>query len=145
MKSLSKQWNRAVKIWSLTWRNKWLLIQAFGVLIVYKCLLLFIPFNQFIGKNEAVPSQRPLSEEKIRAIVWAVNVVRANVPLSFTCLVQALSAKWLLRNQPDIQLRIGVQKSATEGFSAHAWVEYKGEIILGEQAGQVFEPILAWK
>ncbi|WP_051041048.1 lasso peptide biosynthesis B2 protein [Fibrisoma limi] len=145
MKSLSKQWNRAVKFWSLSPQDKWLLIQAFSVLIVYKCLLTFIPFNQFIGKKEVVTALRPLPEEKIRATVWAVKVVNAYVPLGFTCLIQALGTKWLLRDHPDIQLRIGVQKSAIEGFSAHAWIEYKGKIILGEQTGQVFEPILAWK
>lgn len=145
MKNLSKQWNRAAKIWSLSWQDKWLLTQAFSVLIVYKFLLLIIPFSQFIRKNEVISSQRSLPEEKIKAVIWAVRVVSAHVPLGFTCLVQALSARWLLRNQPDIQLKIGVQKSAVEGFAAHAWVEYKGKIIIGEQVGQLFEPILAWK
>jgi len=66
------------------------------------------------------------------------------VPLGFTCLVQALGAKWLLKNYPDVQLRIGVRNNRAEGFSAHAWLTYQNRTILGEQADQVFEPILAW-
>lgn len=77
-------------------------------------------------------------------IVWAINVISNRIPLGFTCLVQALSAKWLLNNNPEIRIRIGVHKNNDQIFSAHAWVDYKNKTILGEQKNQVFEPILEW-
>ncbi len=89
-------------------------------------------------------SRKPVSENSLNELMWAISVVSRRVPLGFTCLVQALSAKWLLRTQPDMRLCIGVQKNKAQLFSAHAWIEYKGITILGEQTDQAFEPILEW-
>ena len=84
------------------------------------------------------------SDSTLDNIVWAITVVSARVPMGFTCLVQALSAKWFLQNYSDVHIRIGVHKSIPQGFAAHAWVVYKNRTILGEQTNQVFEPILDW-
>ena len=45
---------------------------------------------------------------------------------------------------PDIRLHIGVRKNGPDRFSAHAWLTYQEKAILGDQVGQVFEPILVW-
>ena len=112
---------------------------------MYKFLLLIFPFNKFLEAAKASSySGKPVSENTISHIVWAINVVSHRIPLGFTCLVQALSAKWLLNNHPDVRIRIGVNKNEAQGFSAHAWVDYKNKTILGGQTTQVFEPILEW-
>lgn len=137
--------NSVTKFVSLNWNRKWLLIKVFLVLATYKCLLLLFAFNKFLKTTQ--PFAQPvdgLSTETISDTVWAIRAVSNRIPLGFTCLVQALSAKWLLNNHPDVRVCIGVHKSATQAFSAHAWVVYKDRIILGEQANQVFEPILDW-
>ena len=145
MKNLSKQPHSAAKFISLSWRKKWLLVNVFSVLAIYKCLLFLFPFNKFLKATKTSSlSGKTVSENTISQIVWAINVVSNRIPLGFTCLVQALSAKWLLNNHPDIRIRIGVNKSKTQGFTAHAWVDYKNKTILGEQTTQVFEPILEW-
>lgn len=145
MKSLSKQPHNLAKLWSLSRRKKWLLVQVFFVLATYKGLLILFPFKRFMmSANKSSPQIIPLSGEKINEVVWAIRVVSSKFPLDFTCLTQALVAKWFLKNQPDVHLCIGVRKSSNELFSAHAWIAYQNKIILGEQPNQFFEPILEW-
>ena len=145
MKSSSKPPHRLVKFWCLNWTQKWLLLKALVVLAAYKVLLLIIPFSRFIAPTSAsIPQKKALCDSYITEQLWAVRVISAQIPLGFTCLVQALGTKWLLKNHPDIQVCVGVRNSKTEGFSAHAWVTHQHKIILGEQTSQVFEPILAW-
>jgi len=53
------------------------------------------------------------------------GIYRAN------CLRQALVTSWMLaRRGVETKLVIGVRKDR-DGFAAHAWVEYQGEIIIG--------------
>lgn len=56
-----------------------------------------------------------------------------------SCLRQALALRFLLaRRGIETRLHIGV-KSGGDGFGAHAWVEYQGEILIGgEHATQIY-------
>ncbi|GAB3506404.1 hypothetical protein GCM10027341_39410 [Spirosoma knui] len=144
MKSSLKKQSDFAKLRSLRGHDIGLLTQAFFALLAYKALLLVFPFNKFVAvKQRPDGSANVLPDEVIDKTTWAIRVISARIPFGFTCLVQALSAKWLLKN-PEVQICIGVQKSATDQFSAHAWVVYKGRTILGEQANQVFQPIMEW-
>ena len=145
MKSLSKQQHNFVKLWSLSRRKKWLLTKVFMALTTFKGQLILFPLKYFMTPaTVSLPQKVSLSEEVIYEVVWAVHLVSSKIPLGFSCLTQALTAKWLLKNQPGVQVHIGVQKSTLEGFSAHAWIVYQNKIILGEQPNQLFEPILEW-
>ena len=145
MKSSSKPPRSLAKLWRLSWAEKWLLLRVFVVLAAYKGLLVFFPFRHFIMADRVATTQKKaLSDAYMIKQLWAVRVISARIPLGFTCLVQALGTKWLLKNYPDVRVCVGVRNNKTEGFSAHAWVTYQNRIILGEQTDQVFEPILAW-
>jgi hypothetical protein len=64
-----------------------------------------------------------------RAVVIAGNhgVYRAN------CLKQALLLWWLLARRGILsELKLGTQKIPQDTFSAHAWVEYRGNVLIGE-------------
>ena len=143
MKGLSRLLPNLAKFWRLNVPEKRLLIRVFVVLAVCKVLLLIIPFRRFVNFTKTTP-QEALKDAFINKRVWAVRAVSAQVPFGFTCLVQAISTKWLLRNHPDVRVHIGVRKDRVEGFSAHAWLTYKNSIILGEQSNHAFEPILTW-
>ena len=145
MKSLSKLLLSLTKRWRLSRAETWLLFRVFVVLATYKGLLVFFPFSCFVTVDRVSnPPKKALSENYINSHIWAVRVLSARLPFGFTCLVQALGAKWLLKNHPDVRVCVGVRTNKTEGFSAHAWLTYQNRIILGEQTDQVFEPILAW-
>lgn len=53
--------------------------------------------------------------------------------LRASCLTQAL-AGWIMLNRhgASSRVRIGVASPARHGFSAHAWLECGGEVILGD-------------
>lgn len=144
MNDLSKLQSSFMKFWQLNTRRKKSLVEALLVLSAYKVILIFLPFRHFVknGKKTAITTE---SEERLEDIIWAITVLGNRMPLGFTCLVQALSVKWLLRNNYNLQLHIGVSKSIDHQFSAHAWITHDDKIILGEQKNQVYEPILNWK
>jgi|GEM_PF-1262294 len=145
MKILSKLRRDQAKIHSLSWPKRILLMKVLAVLVFFKLLLILFPLKWFI---KPVPvsynSKKTLSRSFIDKQIWAIKIVSARVPMGLTCLVQALAGKWLLKNHPDVRVHIGVRNNSLDGFSAHAWVTYQHNTILGEQPNLVFEPILAW-
>lgn len=144
MNDLSKRQSNFIKFWQLSRHRKKSLIEALLVLSAYKVVLIFLPFRHFINNKEKTSIDTG-SEERLEDVIWAITVLGNRIPFGFTCLVQALSAKWLLRNNYNLQLHIGVRKSIDHQFSAHAWITHDDKIVLGEQKNQVYEPILNWK
>lgn len=145
MRDLSRRQTSFAKLHALSWSKKILLCKVFGTLAVYKGLLMVLPFRFFLREENQSAIVKPAPDEhELAAIVWAIGVVSLRIPLGFTCLVQALSAKWLLKKYPNVRVCIGVQKKVNQGFSAHAWVVYNDKVVLGEQATEAFQPILEW-
>lgn len=76
-----------------------------------------------------------------RAVAEAVRRASRHVPRA-TCLVQALSG-WLLLRRRGIRSSVclGVSQPAG-GFSAHAWLEIEGEVVIGGvQSTREFTPL----
>ena len=66
-----------------------------------------------------------------RTIVWAIEAVSRRVP-SASCLTQAVSAQLLLRRYGySSELCVGVNRTATGSFRAHAWLLRDGKVLLG--------------
>jgi hypothetical protein len=77
------------------------------------------------------PADGPVSAERI---AWAISVARRVVPAA-SCLPQALAAEALLaRHGHPVELRIGVTKTGQGGLLAHAWVESRGRVVVGDLA-----------
>jgi Transglutaminase-like superfamily len=74
-----------------------------------------------------LPMETPARDK----IVWAVRLASRHVP-SATCLTQALAAYLMLsqKGQPT-SLYLGVSKTMSGTFEAHAWVEFEGRILIG--------------
>ena len=82
-----------------------------------------------LGRKPRLAAARPGSDPT--RIAWAVCVASHFVPRA-TCLVRALAAHRLLAKHGHVSdLRIGVAKSVATGFTAHAWVESGGTILIG--------------
>jgi len=75
-------------------------------------------------------------------IAWAVAVASSCVPAT-TCLVRALVAQVLLgRRGYPARLCIGVAKGDGGQLEAHAWVECRGRVVIGErQALSRYSPL----
>jgi Transglutaminase-like superfamily len=69
---------------------------------------------------------------KIDKIAWAVAVASRYVPAA-TCLTQALAGQILLAHYGEAALlRIGVAKNEAGKLEAHAWVESRGRVVIGD-------------
>lgn len=87
-----------------------------------------------------------LSNQYIQDTAWAVRTVAHVLPISLTCLPQALAVKYLLRHDPNLPLNIGVQQSDAANFEAHAWIERAGQIVIGEwPEGKTYRPLWVWQ
>jgi hypothetical protein len=75
-------------------------------------------------------------------IAWLVGVAGRFLP-GPRCLAEALVTQLLLarRGYPS-RVLIGVAKDVENGFEAHAWVEHRGEIIIGGRALERYTPLL---
>lgn len=120
-------------------------MKVLAVLVFFKLLLIVFPLKWFIKPvSISSNSKKALSQSFINRQIWAIKTVSSRIPKGFTCLNQALAGKWLLKKHPDVRVHIGVRKNSIDGFSAHAWLTYQHNTILGEQPDLVFEPILVW-
>jgi hypothetical protein len=55
------------------------------------------------------------------------------MPGHVKCLARALTTKTLMKQHGyTAELRIGVMRSQAGQLEAHAWIEYQGEVIIGQ-------------
>ena len=112
--------------------------------MVVRVALWVLPFRVFrrilLWRGGPRAKNRTHSAERI---AWAVAAASQCVPHA-TCLTKAVAAKFLLvRAGLPALLHIGVMRDGEGHFKAHAWVEYQGRILVGEQAAGEFTPLLA--
>ena len=79
----------------------------------------------------------PASPVPPERVAWAVEKAAGFTPGS-TCLVSALVCQALLhRTGHQARLCIGAARNARGGVEAHAWIEDRGEVLLGGPASRV--------
>lgn len=130
----------------LSFTDKILLFKVFWVILFIKIGLKILPFNHFksvYSKLVQSDHQQFYSKRFINQLVWSIKVISANFPFGFTCLPQALTAKYFLRNDASIELIIGVQKEQSS-LLAHAWVEQNRKFIIGDTPFSNYTPIWKW-
>jgi hypothetical protein len=126
------------KLARLSWGDLPVLTEALVLVSAIRLALWFIPFRYFT----LAPRVAPCQDGDTNRLRWAVLAAAAVVPKS-TCLVRALAAQRLFALHGHVsRLHIGVAPSVEEGLAAHAWLEYRGDILVGGTTTQ-FSPILA--
>ena len=110
-----------------------LLLRAVALVAAVRIALWTLPFRWVRlvgGRRRAVSTE--LSTVPVEHLAWAVQAAGRRIP-GASCLTQALSLQYLMTlDGHDAEVHIGVAKDATRGFEAHAWVEYGGKILLGD-------------
>ena len=108
-------------------KEKFDIIQTFFYTGVYRAFILFVPFNKL---RKSMGKHKQESPDKIdndtyriaRIIASRVMFVSAKTPWESKCLVQALTAQKLLKNQGiSTTIYLGVRKEGNE-MKAHAWL-----------------------
>ena len=124
------------KFAAFPWRVKMLYCNTALWLLAVKVGLYLLPFERLRGWlahfDEPVGKQADM--EEMRVIIRAIERMgQVLAPLRINCLPQALvGAKFLRRKGFDVELKIGVLKNRGDQLTAHAWLEYNGQVILGD-------------
>ncbi len=137
---------RIRKFARLPLQERRLLIRTTTLLGLMRMGLWLLPFRKLTALvRRHRPRPRPdevVSSERIR---WAIKVASRYVPTA-TCLVQALAGLVLLEGAGlPAHLYIGVAKSNSEPFRAHAWVKSQDELIVGGHEIHQYVPLLVWE
>ena len=75
-------------------------------------------------------------------VAWAVATAAALLPAENTCLVEALTAHWLLEaGGCQSTIRFGVARTAAHPLRAHAWVEAQSGIVVGAAGASAFSTL----
>ncbi len=124
----------------LTGSDKQLIIKTLLLMLRTRLILSLLPFK-YTQKFSNKKITKETGELSVNKLIWAVESVSNYIPKA-TCLTKALTAHNLLNEYGYInQIKIGVGKDVKGEFEAHAWLEYSGEVILGE-SDKDFIPLL---
>lgn len=100
--------------------------------------------RDWLAQRLPARSGPPLAESQVLDWARAVSLAARYTPWPTTCLRQALLLHAVLTHggQPS-ELKIGVALDADEGFGAHAWVCWKGRVLIGgEHASRRYTNLL---
>lgn len=129
--------NKLQRFLYLSWRERWLLLEAFVWLGLMRSAIILLPFRHIVGifrLNEGkTTSSRGLSNnDQAISISWAIKAAAARTPWESVCLGQALAGMAMLRSRGlSGIIFLGIVRNATgqQTMSAHAWLS-SGDIIL---------------
>ena len=115
--------------------QKFFLWSAWWQLFIVQPVVWILPFKSWqalLLKSEQ-PTKRVRSELSLEKISWLVMVASSFVPRS-SCLTRAIVTKRLAeRHGYLLDISLGVKRMDKGLFAAHAWIEHKGEVLIGQQ------------
>ncbi len=117
-----------------------MLFYTYTLLTSIRISLLLLPFERvwkgLIRLGQAVPSVEAVPKtqlQTLRQVLWAVNLSTRFTPGGAKCLVRALTTKVLLdQRRCPIDFKIGVAKTDAGTLDAHAWIEFQGQVVIGQ-------------
>jgi hypothetical protein len=125
----------------LSRQERWLLAQAWLLLIVADLALRFLPLTALVQYTRRQRSPRREVSLSVARLAWVVETAGRHCPTGTSCLKEALVLAWLLaRRGMPTTLRIGVSHRAGS-FAAHAWLEQNGRVILGGNTLAAYTPL----
>lgn len=127
-------------------RDRNLLIITFTLLTLIRLAMWLLPFRtlqSLVNRSSQISSKQ--AKINIDTITWAVEISSRYMPGGVKCLARALTTQILMNWQGySSQLRIGVAKENNATLAAHAWVEYQGQVIMGNLSDlERFTPLLS--
>ncbi|MBW4630356.1 MAG: lasso peptide biosynthesis B2 protein [Iphinoe sp. HA4291-MV1] len=119
--------------------DRYLLAITFILLGAIRLGLFFLAFRNLLKLVQKVskptfrfPFETHESQISVGKIIWAVNVATRYMPGRAKCLARALTTQLLMSRYGYLcELRIGVAKEQGGKLEAHAWIEYQGQVAIG--------------
>jgi len=123
--------------------DKLLLLYIFILLAIVRLLLLLVPFRYitvWLGKYmKESPYIDGTQDIFINRVGWAIQVVSKYTPWESKCLVQAITAKIVLRHKRlQNTMYLGVAKDREEQMIAHAWLRSGNKLVTGGRNSSMF-------
>jgi hypothetical protein len=110
------------------------LTRAFIAVAAIRLALSVLPFRvvrPVIARITARPRGPGAGADDAQRVAWAVAAAAVRIPRA-TCLTQALAAQVLLaRIGEHAELRLGVARAHGAPALAHAWLEHRGQVLVG--------------
>jgi transglutaminase superfamily protein len=124
---------RLLKFLRLSMHDKALLLMALLLVCIMRAGLWLAPFDRMRRWSGQLSKKRSRTVVDCpQKLASAVELAARFVPRA-SCLTQALAAQVLLsRAGYEPLLRLGVNPAGRGHFKAHAWVECRGKILIGE-------------
>ncbi len=137
-----RQRSRWHRLTALPWQRRWLLAEAFVLLLAARSALRLLP-TRWIFRWLERPLHNPVEDhgaaEQAR---WAVISAARYSPISFVCFPQALAAHAMLRRRGVASvMHYGVRRSADRQLRAHTWLEVEGRMLLGGESAPLFAAV----
>ena len=120
----------------LPWRDRGLLAEATGWLLVARLALLLVPFRRLAPWLGRAMSESPKvsrrGDELSARVGWAVRTASRRTPWQTKCFAEAIAGKAMLkRRRVDSTLYLGLRKDDVGELQAHAWLRCGGRVITG--------------
>lgn len=136
--SLASDWRRLKEI---AWADRLLLAETAAVVAVASLAVRLLPFRRVVTaatRREAASRSRAAAGEEIARVRWAVEACARRLPWKIVCFQKGVAMQTLLcRRGVPTALHYGVAQDEERGLSAHVWVSYAGETIIGgDRAGE---------
>lgn len=132
-----------INFFKLSQDKQRILLKTLLLMVKVRLMLWFMSFPRIQKSFKYI---KPTDTDKAAKsnIIWAVKVASHYVPRT-TCLTNALTGYSLFSQYgyPSL-VKIGVDKSSEGEFEAHAWLEYKDEVVIGESEKE-YIPLLDFK
>jgi len=107
------------------------LAEAVVLIVCVRIGLHVLSFPELTRRLDRRAHASSKQRDALSRITWAAAAVTRRLP-GTTCLAEALTACTMLRRHGyDATLRIGARSGASTVLEAHAWVECRGEVVIG--------------
>ena len=120
----------------LPWQDRLLLAETAATLAAASFAIRTLPFRKIVGaltrRPIEVEADHSASLKQIARAGWAIEACARLVPWRAVCFQKGLTMQWMLRRRriPTL-LHYGVAQDDQRGLSAHVWITYRGEGIMG--------------
>jgi ribosomal protein L30/L7E len=130
--------------------KKFLLFETVCLSLIARTLVFLVPFN-YTKRLLGLKSSENGTLKKVNTIVQLgqgstirsmINTVHRFLPWQDTCLVQAITAKLLLkRRHSESVIALGLKKIETGELKAHAWLLHQDGVVTGFDENQEFTAV----
>lgn len=133
-----------IKFFRLSWEKKFLLLEACALLATFRLVLAVLAFKKIephLGQHMYETPDENTARDGMTAktVGWAVNTMSRHTLWESKCLVQAMTAKYMLRRRGvKSTLYLGVARDENQEMIAHAWLRSGGRIVTGARTKEKF-------